>query len=52
MESLLAIDAGTTSIKAGLFAPDGRCLYATADGSSGAVYLELDLDNYRVSEIG
>ncbi len=26
MESLLAIDAGTTSVKAGLFAPDGRCL--------------------------
>ena len=26
MEALLAIDAGTTSVKAGLFAPDGRCL--------------------------
>jgi sugar (pentulose or hexulose) kinase len=26
MELLLAIDAGTTSVKAGLFAPDGRCL--------------------------
>jgi sugar (pentulose or hexulose) kinase len=26
MELLLAIDAGTTSIKAGLFSPDGRCL--------------------------
>jgi xylulokinase len=26
MECLLAIDAGTTSVKAGLFAPDGRCL--------------------------
>jgi xylulokinase len=26
MRSLLAIDAGTTSVKAGLFAPDGRCL--------------------------
>jgi xylulokinase len=26
MEILLAIDAGTTSVKAGLFAPDGRCL--------------------------
>jgi xylulokinase len=26
METLLAIDAGTTSIKAGLFTPDGRCL--------------------------
>ncbi len=26
MEILLAIDAGTTSIKAGVFSPDGRCL--------------------------
>lgn len=26
MELLLAIDAGTTSVKAGLFTPDGRCL--------------------------
>jgi xylulokinase len=26
METLLAIDAGTTSVKAGLFTPDGRCL--------------------------
>ncbi len=26
MEILLAIDAGTTSVKAGLFSPDGRCL--------------------------
>jgi sugar (pentulose or hexulose) kinase len=26
MEILLAIDAGTTSVKAGLFTPDGRCL--------------------------
>jgi xylulokinase len=26
MELLLAIDAGTTSVKAGLFAPDGRCM--------------------------
>jgi xylulokinase len=26
MELLLAIDAGTTSVKAGLFAPDGSCL--------------------------
>jgi len=25
MEILLAIDAGTTSVKAGLFSPDGRC---------------------------
>jgi predicted amidohydrolase len=34
-----------------VFAPDGRCLYATPDGSAGAVYLELDLDNHKVSEI-
>jgi len=26
MEAFLAIDAGTTSVKAGLFSPDGRCL--------------------------
>lgn len=26
MDCLLAIDAGTTSVKAGLFTPDGRCL--------------------------
>ncbi|MBI4731368.1 MAG: hypothetical protein HY781_04450, partial [Chloroflexi bacterium] len=26
MDVLLGIDAGTTSVKAGLFAPDGRCL--------------------------
>jgi len=26
MQYLLAIDAGTTSVKAGLFAPEGRCL--------------------------
>jgi len=26
MQYLLTIDAGTTSVKAGLFAPDGRCL--------------------------
>lgn len=26
MELLLAIDAGTTSVKAGLFSPDGRCM--------------------------
>src|SRR5512137_2999130 len=26
MELLLGIDAGTTSVKAGLFSPDGRCL--------------------------
>ena len=34
-----------------VFAPDGTCLYATPDGSAGAVYLELDLDNKKVSEI-
>jgi xylulokinase len=26
MDYLLAVDAGTTSVKAGLFSPDGRCL--------------------------
>jgi sugar (pentulose or hexulose) kinase len=26
MELLLAIDAGTTSVKAGLFTPDGSCM--------------------------
>jgi predicted amidohydrolase len=34
-----------------VFAPDGSCLYATPDGSAGAVYLELDLDNKTVTEI-
>lgn len=27
-----------------VFAPDGRCVYATPDGTPGAVYVELDLD--------
>ncbi len=34
-----------------VFAPDGRCAYATPDGSPGAVYLELDLDQGRVVQI-
>jgi predicted amidohydrolase len=34
-----------------VFAPDGNCLYATPDGSAGAIYLELDLDNKTVTEI-
>lgn len=34
-----------------VFAPDGRCLYATPDGSPGVVYLEIDLDKTTVSEI-
>jgi predicted amidohydrolase len=35
-----------------LFAPDGRCVYATPDWSPGHVYLELDLEheNARVLE--
>ena len=27
-----------------VFAPDGRCMYATPDGAPSAVYVELDLD--------
>ncbi|TFG67538.1 MAG: carbon-nitrogen hydrolase family protein [Anaerolineales bacterium] len=27
-----------------VFAPDGRCVFATEDGTPGAVYLEIDLD--------
>jgi len=34
-----------------VFAPDGPCLYATPDGSPGAVYLLLDLNHYTVTEI-
>jgi predicted amidohydrolase len=34
-----------------VFGPDGNCLYATPDGSAGAVYLELDLDHKTVTEI-
>jgi predicted amidohydrolase len=31
-----------------LFAPGGKRLYATPDGSPGAVYLEIDLEAHRV----
>jgi predicted amidohydrolase len=34
-----------------VFAPDGRRLYATPDGSAGAVYLELDMGRQKVREI-
>jgi len=34
-----------------VFAPDGRCLYATPDGSPGALYLELDLERHSVLQI-
>jgi predicted amidohydrolase len=34
-----------------VFAPDGSCLYATPDGSAGAVYLEIDMDTNQVTEI-
>jgi len=34
-----------------VFAPDGRRLFATPDWSDGGVYLEIDLDNQRVSRI-
>ncbi|MGD1119102.1 MAG: carbon-nitrogen hydrolase family protein [Dehalococcoidales bacterium] len=34
-----------------VYTPDGRRLYATRDWNPGAVHLELDLKNIRVSEI-
>ncbi|MBN1814972.1 MAG: carbon-nitrogen hydrolase family protein [Anaerolineae bacterium] len=34
-----------------VFAPDGRRLYATPDGSPGAVYLEIDFEMHRVSPL-
>jgi predicted amidohydrolase len=34
-----------------LFAPDGRCLFATPDWSEGAVFLEIDLGTERVNSI-
>ncbi len=34
-----------------VFAPDGRCLYATPDWSPGEVYLELDLEEGKAAEI-
>ncbi len=34
-----------------VFAPDGRCAFATSDGSPGVVYLELDQDQSQVKKI-
>ncbi len=34
-----------------VFAPDGQCRYATADGSPGSITLELDLEQYQVRKI-
>jgi predicted amidohydrolase len=31
-----------------VFGPDGQCLFATPDGSPGAVFLELDLERHTV----
>lgn len=53
MNFLLALDVGTTSVKAGLFHPDGRCLaialreYALL--SNSAEQAELDPDIYWVA---
>ncbi len=34
-----------------VFTPDGRCAFATPDGSPGAAYLEIDLERGLVTEI-
>jgi len=34
-----------------VFAPDGRCLFATPDGAEGADYLDLDLEKNLVKQI-
>jgi predicted amidohydrolase len=34
-----------------VFAPDGRCLFATPDGLEGAAYLEIDMDRCRVTQL-
>jgi predicted amidohydrolase len=34
-----------------VFAPDGRCLFATPDWTPGEVYLDLDLERGTVKEI-
>lgn len=34
-----------------VFAPDGQCLFETPDWSPGAVYLEIDLEQNRVSAV-
>jgi predicted amidohydrolase len=35
-----------------VYAPDGQRLFATPDWSPGAVYLEIELDAYRVQALG
>jgi predicted amidohydrolase len=32
-----------------VFAPDGRCLFATPDGSEGAAYMEIDMEENKVT---
>lgn len=34
-----------------LFAPDGSCLYSTPDWLPGTAYLEIDLENQRVTQL-
>lgn len=50
MELLLGIDAGTTSVKAGLFRPDGQCLALARQeyqlSTPGANRAELDAELY------
>lgn len=50
MELLLGIDAGTTSIKAGLFRPDGQCLAVARQeyrlSTPRASWAELDPETY------
>ena len=50
MELLLSIDAGTTSVKAGLFAPTGQCLAVERDeyklNTPAPDYAELDPEIY------
>ena len=55
MELLLGIDAGTTSIKAGLFTPDGQCLAVARQeytlSTPQASWAELDPEIYDVIEV-
>jgi xylulokinase len=50
MELLLGIDAGTTSVKAGLFRPDGQCLAVTRQeyqlSTPRASWAQLDPETY------
>ncbi len=34
-----------------VYTPDGECAFATPDGSPGAAYLELDLEQGRINEL-